>query len=183
MGTRWVLVKPIVAKYPLSRWYPNMIQELLDIFDFPPCLSLYHHLIFDSDQLHLLVVPLLPVEVFDVVTVNLNWWYLQVILLAALLVQSPDLTEYKLGCPREDTTDLIDSGIAICLEGRGVGRALHSVSLARTGLAIGENTHIFTVNGWLDERLHFVENLGLGRERGEDTVKVIQFGERQLLEF
>lgn len=49
-----------------------MIQELLDIFDFPPCLSLYHHLIFDSDQLHLLVVPLLPVEVFDVVTVNLN---------------------------------------------------------------------------------------------------------------
>jgi hypothetical protein len=35
----------------------------------------------------------------------------------------------------------------------------------------------------LDERLHFVENLGLGRERGEDTVKVIQFGERQLLEF
>jgi hypothetical protein len=33
------------------------------------------------------------------------------------------------------------------LEGGGVGRALHSVGLARAGLAIGENTYIFTVNG------------------------------------
>ena len=69
------------------------------------------------------------------------------ILLATLLVQSLNLTEYKFGSSREDTADLIDCGVAICLEGGGVGRALHSVGLARAGLAIGENTYIFTVNG------------------------------------
>ena len=67
-----MLVKPIVAKNALTRRYPNMIQELLNIFNFSPCLSLYHYFIFDSHQLHLLVVPLLAVQVFDIVAVDLN---------------------------------------------------------------------------------------------------------------
>ncbi len=69
------------------------------------------------------------------------------ILLAALLIQPLNLTEYKLGCPGQYTADLIDRGVTFSLEGRGVGRALHGVGLAGAGLAISENTHVFTVDG------------------------------------
>ena len=103
------------------------------------------------------------------------------ILLAALLIQPLYLSEYKLSCPWQYTTDFIDLWVAISLEGRRVRRALHCIGFTWASLAVSENTHVFTVYSRLDEGLNLIENLALWWERGEDTVEVIKFGERQLL--
>ena len=59
--TRWMLIKPIIAKNTLTRRQPNMIQELFDIFNLFPSLTLNYHPIFNCNQLHLRIAALLPV--------------------------------------------------------------------------------------------------------------------------
>ena len=72
VGARGMLIESVVAKNALTRRYPNMIQELFNIFDLFPRLPLYYHPVFDSYQLHLLIASLLPIQVFNVITIYLN---------------------------------------------------------------------------------------------------------------
>ncbi len=175
MRSWWMFVQAIIAKYTLTRWKSYLIQELFDIIDLFPSLSLYYYPIFHGYQLHILATPIRPIQIFDIVTVDLDRWDFQVILLLALLIESFYFSEDELCCSGQDTTNLINFRVAIGLEGRGIGRALHGVSFTRTSLTVSKDAHIFSIYSWLNEGLYLIKDLALRGEGREYTIKVVKF--------
>lgn len=175
MRSRGMLIASIWTKYSFWGWKAYVIKELLCWINFFPSLSLNHHMILYSNQLHVHTFGSQSVKIFHIITVDLNWRDLYMILFVTLALQSAYFIEYKFSRPWKNSAQFINGGRILIHESLRKWWPFHCKSFTCSSLTISKYAHIFSINSWLNERLYFFKDLVLLARRRKNTIKMKVF--------